>query len=129
MTMGPSCALLTALDPGQCPQEGPSRFVVSRWPSTNQVLCAKEKDKFIKQGLHCLLYQWKLKSISFEESSPFLGLCRTMCCVPQIPKCCKGFYGPDCNPCPGGFSNPCSGNGQVRRTVPDAHCFISQVTQ
>uniref|UniRef100_A0A452G9R1 Stabilin-2 n=1 Tax=Capra hircus TaxID=9925 RepID=A0A452G9R1_CAPHI len=30
----------------------------------------------------------------------------------QIPKCCKGFYGPDCNQCPGGFSNPCSGNGQ-----------------
>ncbi|XP_073940360.1 stabilin-2 [Castor canadensis] len=30
----------------------------------------------------------------------------------KIPKCCKGFYGPDCNPCPGGFSNPCSGNGQ-----------------
>ncbi|XP_026355575.2 stabilin-2 isoform X2 [Ursus arctos] len=30
----------------------------------------------------------------------------------EIPKCCKGFYGPDCNQCPGGFSNPCSGNGQ-----------------
>ncbi|EPY74062.1 hyaluronan receptor for endocytosis-like protein [Camelus ferus] len=30
----------------------------------------------------------------------------------KIPKCCKGFYGPDCNQCPGGFSDPCSGNGQ-----------------
>ncbi|XP_040137746.2 stabilin-2 [Ictidomys tridecemlineatus] len=30
----------------------------------------------------------------------------------QVPKCCRGFYGPDCSPCPGGFSNPCSGNGQ-----------------
>ncbi|XP_006888640.1 PREDICTED: stabilin-2 [Elephantulus edwardii] len=30
----------------------------------------------------------------------------------KIPQCCKGFYGPDCNPCPGGFSKPCSGNGQ-----------------
>ncbi|KAM9276323.1 stabilin-2 [Cariama cristata] len=28
------------------------------------------------------------------------------------PKCCKGFFGPDCSPCPGGFSKPCSGNGQ-----------------
>ncbi|XP_060632874.2 stabilin-2 isoform X1 [Anolis sagrei] len=28
------------------------------------------------------------------------------------PNCCKGFFGPDCNQCPGGFSNPCSGNGQ-----------------
>uniref|UniRef100_A0A672UR09 Stabilin 2 n=1 Tax=Strigops habroptila TaxID=2489341 RepID=A0A672UR09_STRHB len=27
------------------------------------------------------------------------------------PKCCKGFFGPDCSPCPGGFSKPCSGNG------------------
>ncbi|XP_038170878.1 stabilin-2 isoform X2 [Arvicola amphibius] len=30
----------------------------------------------------------------------------------KIPKCCSGFFGPDCNPCPGGFLNPCSGNGQ-----------------
>uniref|UniRef100_H3AR94 Stabilin 2 n=1 Tax=Latimeria chalumnae TaxID=7897 RepID=H3AR94_LATCH len=30
----------------------------------------------------------------------------------KIPKCCKGFYGPECSPCPGGFSNPCSGNGK-----------------
>ncbi|XP_023383218.1 LOW QUALITY PROTEIN: stabilin-2 [Pteropus vampyrus] len=30
----------------------------------------------------------------------------------KVPKCCKGFYGSDCNQCPGGFSNPCSGNGQ-----------------
>ncbi|KAM6984714.1 stabilin-2 [Aplochiton taeniatus] len=26
--------------------------------------------------------------------------------------CCKGFYGSDCSPCPGGFQTPCSGNGQ-----------------
>ncbi|KAM4748832.1 stabilin-2 [Rhinophrynus dorsalis] len=30
----------------------------------------------------------------------------------KVPKCCKGFYGPECSPCPGGFSNPCSGNGE-----------------
>ncbi|XP_076967946.1 stabilin-2 isoform X2 [Tamandua tetradactyla] len=30
----------------------------------------------------------------------------------KIPKCCKGFYGPECSQCPGGFANPCSGNGQ-----------------
>ena len=40
----------------------------------------------------------------------------------QIPKCCKGFYGPDCNQCPGGFLNPCSGNGQVMR----AEAYFSQ---
>ncbi|RMC03028.1 hypothetical protein DUI87_20221 [Hirundo rustica rustica] len=32
--------------------------------------------------------------------------------VTKEPKCCKGFFGPDCRPCPGGFSKPCSGNGQ-----------------
>ncbi|XP_017292654.2 stabilin-2, partial [Kryptolebias marmoratus] len=26
--------------------------------------------------------------------------------------CCKGFYGPDCSPCPGGFQTPCSEHGQ-----------------
>uniref|UniRef100_A0A8C5JVW3 Stabilin 1 n=1 Tax=Jaculus jaculus TaxID=51337 RepID=A0A8C5JVW3_JACJA len=25
--------------------------------------------------------------------------------------CCKGFFGPDCTQCPGGFSNPCYGKG------------------
>uniref|UniRef100_A0A3Q3QBM3 Uncharacterized protein n=1 Tax=Monopterus albus TaxID=43700 RepID=A0A3Q3QBM3_MONAL len=28
--------------------------------------------------------------------------------------CCKGFYGPDCSPCPGGYQTACSGHGQVR---------------
>uniref|UniRef100_A0A8C0ATL5 Stabilin 1 n=1 Tax=Buteo japonicus TaxID=224669 RepID=A0A8C0ATL5_9AVES len=27
------------------------------------------------------------------------------------PGCCKGFFGPDCMPCPGGYSNPCYGRG------------------
>ncbi|XP_038627991.1 stabilin-1 isoform X1 [Tachyglossus aculeatus] len=25
--------------------------------------------------------------------------------------CCKGFFGPDCTPCPGGFTTPCYGKG------------------
>ncbi|XP_072438182.1 stabilin-1 isoform X1 [Chiloscyllium punctatum] len=28
------------------------------------------------------------------------------------PGCCKGFFGPDCKPCLGGFKNPCYGHGQ-----------------
>lgn len=27
------------------------------------------------------------------------------------PGCCRGFFGPDCAQCPGGFSNPCYGKG------------------
>ncbi|KAM3915643.1 stabilin-1 [Leptodactylus fuscus] len=26
--------------------------------------------------------------------------------------CCRGFYGSECKPCPGGFSNPCYGRGR-----------------
>ncbi|KAM4569636.1 stabilin-2 [Odontesthes bonariensis] len=36
-------------------------------------------------------------------------LCNT---TVTTPACCKGFYGPDCTPCPGGFQTSCSGHGQ-----------------
>nr|XP_046235043.1 stabilin-2 isoform X1 [Scatophagus argus] len=36
-------------------------------------------------------------------------LCNTTVVTPA---CCKGFYGPDCRPCPGGYQTPCSGRGQ-----------------
>ncbi|XP_077459834.1 stabilin-1 isoform X3 [Stigmatopora argus] len=29
----------------------------------------------------------------------------------RTPECCKGFYGPDCKPCIGGFQNPCYNKG------------------
>ncbi|XP_030100815.1 stabilin-2 isoform X1 [Mus musculus] len=41
-----------------------------------------------------------------------IGCARYCDVTVEIPRCCKGFFGPDCNPCPGGFMNPCSGNGQ-----------------
>ncbi|XP_053441606.1 stabilin-2 isoform X1 [Nycticebus coucang] len=44
--------------------------------------------------------------------SPKAGCAQYCNATMKIPKCCKGFYGPDCSQCPGGFSNPCSGNGQ-----------------
>ncbi|KAK2091262.1 stabilin 1 [Saguinus oedipus] len=33
------------------------------------------------------------------------------CCLFQKQGCCKGFFGPDCTQCPGGFSSPCYGKG------------------
>ncbi|XP_012938145.1 stabilin-2, partial [Aplysia californica] len=30
----------------------------------------------------------------------------------KVPKCCEGFHGIDCIPCPGGFKNPCNGQGK-----------------
>ncbi|XP_039999160.1 stabilin-2 isoform X2 [Xiphias gladius] len=39
--------------------------------------------------------------------------CSPLCnATVTTPACCKGFYGPDCTPCPGGYQNPCSGHGQ-----------------
>ncbi|XP_075689894.1 stabilin-1 isoform X2 [Rhinoderma darwinii] len=31
--------------------------------------------------------------------------------------CCKGFYGSDCKPCPGGFTNPCYGRGHCNEGI------------
>ncbi|BFZ08467.1 hypothetical protein BsWGS_11506 [Bradybaena similaris] len=30
----------------------------------------------------------------------------------KVPKCCPGFHGAECMPCPGGYKNPCNGRGQ-----------------
>ncbi|XP_078138358.1 stabilin-2-like [Centroberyx gerrardi] len=37
--------------------------------------------------------------------------------IVKTPACCKGFYGPECSPCPGGFKTPCSSHGQVRHSL------------
>ncbi|NP_001182543.1 stabilin-1 precursor [Danio rerio] len=42
----------------------------------------------------------------FEEG------CAKYCNITETsPQCCRGFYGPDCKPCIGGFQNPCYGKG------------------
>uniref|UniRef100_A0AC11BK35 Stabilin 2 n=1 Tax=Ovis aries TaxID=9940 RepID=A0AC11BK35_SHEEP len=55
--------------------------------------------------VHKCIYPGRIRSLKN-------GCARYCNATVKIPKCCKGFYGPDCNQCPGGFSNPCSGNGQ-----------------
>ncbi|KAM4711664.1 stabilin-2 [Anableps anableps] len=56
-----------------------------------------------------------LYTLSFNKSPirvPSRG-CTPLCnTTVTIPACCKGFYGPDCAPCPGGFNTPCSGHGK-----------------
>uniref|UniRef100_A0A8P4K5U1 Stabilin 2 n=1 Tax=Dicentrarchus labrax TaxID=13489 RepID=A0A8P4K5U1_DICLA len=47
-----------------------------------------------------------------DISLPVKG-CAPLCSTNvTTPTCCKGFYGPDCSPCPGGYQTPCSGHGQ-----------------
>ncbi|ELW71592.1 Stabilin-2 [Tupaia chinensis] len=54
---------------------------------------------------HRCVYTGRIRSLKS-------GCARYCNATVKIPQCCKGFYGPDCNQCPGGFLNPCSGNGQ-----------------
>ncbi|XP_056311873.1 stabilin-2-like [Danio aesculapii] len=47
----------------------------------------------------------------FGLSLPSIG-CSLICNdTKTTPQCCKGFFGPDCSPCPGGFTAPCSTHG------------------
>ncbi|XP_012590675.1 PREDICTED: stabilin-2 [Condylura cristata] len=54
---------------------------------------------------HRCVYTGKIRNLKS-------GCARYCNATVKIPKCCRGFYGPDCVQCPGGFLNPCSGNGQ-----------------
>ncbi|XP_062914458.1 stabilin-2 isoform X2 [Mobula hypostoma] len=46
-----------------------------------------------------------------DHSLPTRGCSRNCYKVVTVPKCCSGFYGPDCRACPGGFQNICSDHG------------------
>ncbi|XP_076025570.1 LOW QUALITY PROTEIN: stabilin-2 [Genypterus blacodes] len=52
-------------------------------------------------------------SVSLPAVSVPAAGCSPMCnTTVTTPGCCRGFYGPDCMPCPGGFTDPCLGHGQ-----------------
>ncbi|XP_042259475.1 stabilin-2 [Thunnus maccoyii] len=47
-----------------------------------------------------------------DVSIPATG-CSPLCNATVTTRaCCKGFFGSDCRPCPGGYQTPCSGHGQ-----------------
>ncbi|XP_062239185.1 stabilin-2 isoform X1 [Platichthys flesus] len=48
---------------------------------------------------------------------PSTGCSRLCNATVTTPACCKGFYGPDCRPCPGGYQTPCSGHGQCMEGI------------
>ncbi|XP_062989466.1 stabilin-2 isoform X2 [Elgaria multicarinata webbii] len=92
--------------------------------------CDEEKTEIIMGTCgECEVDFWKMQSHGCpEDSKPFAyrrsrclyqdqtylryGCARHCNVTRKEPKCCKGFFGPDCNQCPSGFSKPCSGNGQ-----------------
>lgn len=52
---------------------------------------------------------------SYTVNSPspttYTGCAKNCNATRQISECCKGFYGPDCKPCIGGFQHPCYDKG------------------
>uniref|UniRef100_A0A3Q3FGG4 Stabilin 2 n=1 Tax=Labrus bergylta TaxID=56723 RepID=A0A3Q3FGG4_9LABR len=58
----------------------------------------------------CDINKTKLFRVSFNRRHFFNDALKSHQQV--TPACCKGFYGPDCSPCPGGHQTPCSGHGQ-----------------
>uniref|UniRef100_A0A8C4GKP0 Stabilin 2 n=1 Tax=Dicentrarchus labrax TaxID=13489 RepID=A0A8C4GKP0_DICLA len=67
----------------------------------------------------CDINETKIFEVSFYSSGCHiirtnydLRLLELLFLFVQTPTCCKGFYGPDCSPCPGGYQTPCSGHGQ-----------------
>ncbi|XP_046840914.1 stabilin-2-like isoform X2 [Xenia sp. Carnegie-2017] len=49
--------------------------------------------------------------------------CRAVC-KPKRRKCCEGFYGSDCLPCPGPIGNPCFGNGKCSSETGICKCNL-----
>ncbi|KAM7006971.1 LOW QUALITY PROTEIN: stabilin-1 [Tautogolabrus adspersus] len=51
-------------------------------------------------------------SLSPLRSTLSKGCAKYCNATKQVAECCKGFYGPDCKPCIGGFQHPCYDNGK-----------------
>ncbi|TKS90348.1 EGF-like and X-link domain-containing adhesion molecule 2 Fasciclin [Collichthys lucidus] len=74
--------------------------------------CDINETKAIKgTSIYGCLYIMPISSLT-TNGFPATG-CSALCnTTVMTPACCKGFYGPDCTPCPGGHLAPCSGRGQ-----------------
>ncbi|CAJ1052034.1 stabilin-1 [Xyrichtys novacula] len=46
-----------------------------------------------------------------HTNTPLKGCAKYCNATKQVAECCKGFYGPDCKPCIGGFQHPCYDRG------------------
>ncbi|XP_077090778.1 stabilin-2 isoform X1 [Siphateles boraxobius] len=57
------------------------------------------------------------KKSAFGMTIPTHG-CALFCNETKTtPRCCKGFFGPDCSQCPGGFTAPCSSHGKCSEGI------------
>ncbi|KAK2489047.1 hypothetical protein MC885_021321 [Smutsia gigantea] len=98
-----SCTDCQALSASTCPP-GSVKLVSTPWPGAQcRLLSAGGQDIFPEE---CV----------YVHDPAGLNVLKKGCahhCNQTIlkPGCCRGFFGPDCAQCPGGFSNPCYGKG------------------
>ncbi|KAG7497480.1 stabilin-2 isoform X1 [Solea senegalensis] len=85
------------------------------------VSCSKVKLSQCLSGVYMSYYTFGcLYTLSFGNPPvkvPVSG-CSPLCNTTVTTRaCCKGFYGDDCTPCPGGYQTPCSGRGQCTEGI------------
>ncbi|XP_068171097.1 stabilin-1 isoform X2 [Antennarius striatus] len=57
-------------------------------------------------------HQTGCEYVTFPHRQTFTSGCAKFCnTTRKVAECCKGFYGPDCKPCIGGFQHPCYDKG------------------
>ncbi|XP_055882105.1 stabilin-2-like isoform X2 [Biomphalaria glabrata] len=88
--------------------------------------CPMESDTPIPGELDSCI-QYPLFGPSAQFPLPRKTGCTQVCNrTLTIPKCCEGFFGSLCLPCPGGFHKPCNGNGQCLDSISgNGRCLCS----
>ncbi|XP_072928797.1 stabilin-1 isoform X1 [Hemitrygon akajei] len=76
--------------------------------SLNNSLCPNGSTPMESYEQNCV-YQTSVDDFIYSSNT---GCARHCNQTVVKPKCCKGFYGPDCKACLGGFQNPCYGHGE-----------------
>ncbi|XP_069793304.1 stabilin-1 [Narcine bancroftii] len=71
-------------------------------------LCPNGSTPLESYGSNCL-YHTSVGDLTYIRTS---GCARHCNQTVVKPRCCKGFYGPNCKACLGGFQNPCYGHGE-----------------
>nr|XP_036862070.1 stabilin-2 [Manis javanica] len=99
---GIDCLLIDPTLGGRCDTFATYSFSGDCWSCVNTPSCPRwSKPKGMKQKC--------------QYGSAFRGSlegCQEQCTVViQLPKCCKGYFGRDCQACPGGAETPCNNRG------------------
>uniref|UniRef100_G1LIS4 Stabilin-2 n=1 Tax=Ailuropoda melanoleuca TaxID=9646 RepID=G1LIS4_AILME len=99
---GIDCLLIDSTLGGHCDTFAAYNFSGDCWSCANTPSCPKwSKSKGVKE-----------KCRYYSAFSGYLEGCREQCTmVLRLPKCCKGYFGRDCQACPGGADTPCNNHG------------------